>query len=476
MTQPERLGKYEILSVLGKGAMGVVYLGFDPFIDRRVAIKTIRKDTLDPELAAAFMTRFKNEARAVGRITHANIVGVYDYGEESGVAYIVMEYVEGTGLREYLTRRASFDFAQLVTLMSQLLEALEFAHRCGVVHRDIKPSNLIVTHAGVLKVADFGVARVDMSNLTLTGMVIGTPSYMSPEQCMGNVVDPRSDVFSAGVVMYELLTGQRPFVGTLESITYKICHEEPVPPSRISGLSMAKEVDQLIARALAKRPADRFPSARAFREALLDVARIGVPVTDGSAMTVVNIGTIVLQKPAPYWDDETLTTAEHQLAQFLGPMARVLVRRAAARTHDRGELCALLSESIDDPDTRRKFVDAFAHSGGAASSALAQPTDSRHDSGGSAHDRAAAAASQSGQASAVGHQPGPMPSGVALDAAYVEQVNAQLAVYLGPIARVVTKRAAQRAASRDEFVRLVAESLGTQDRAAFLRERGDAGK
>jgi len=476
MTQPERLGKYEIRSVLGKGAMGVVYLGFDPFIDRQVAIKTIRKDTLDPELAAQFMTRFKNEARAVGRITHANIVGVYDYGEEGGVAYIVMEYVEGTGLREYLNRRASFDFAQLVALMSQLLEALEFAHRCGVVHRDIKPSNLIVTHTGVLKVADFGVARVDMSNLTLTGMVIGTPSYMSPEQCMGNIVDPRSDVFSAGVVMYELLTGQRPFGGTLESITYKICHEEPVPPSRISGLSMASEVDQLIAKALAKRPADRFPSARAFREALLEVARIGVPVTDGNAMTVVNIGTIVLQKPAPYWDDETLTTAEHQLAQFLGPMARVLVRRAAARTHDRGELCALLSESIDDPDTRRKFVDAFAHSGSNASSGLAQPTNSRHGSGGGAQERAAAVASQSGQAAAAAHPPGPIPPGLALDAAYIEQVNAQLAVYLGPIARVVTKRAAQRTTSRDEFVRLVAENLGTQDRAAFLREGGHAVK
>lgn len=311
---------------------------------------------------------------------------------------------------------------------------------------------------------------------------------------MGNAVDPRSDVFSAGIVLYELLTGQRPFVGTLEAITYKLCHEDPVPPSQIAGLSMPKDVDQLIAKALAKRPADRFPSARAFREALNEVAQIGVPVADGSAATVVNIGTIMLQTPAPHWDDDTLTTAEHELARFLGPMARVLVRRAAARTHDRGELCALLSESIDDPDTRRKFVDSFAkstvhtHSGvahasdlhggsaGGSGSGAGSGVGSRAGggSGGGTSDKGAASASQSGRATAGGLSPGPTASGVALDAAYVEQVNAQLAVYLGPIARVVTKRAAQRAASRGEFVRMVADNLGTQDRIAFLRELGYA--
>ncbi len=474
MPELERLGKYEIRSVLGKGAMGVVYLGFDPFIDRPVAIKTIRKDTLDAELAAQFMIRFKNEARAAGRITHANIVGVYDYGEEGGIAYIVMEYVEGTGLREYLNHRASFDFAQLVALMAQLLEALEFAHRCGVVHRDIKPSNLIVTNSGLLKVADFGVARVDMSSLTLTGMVIGTPSYMSPEQCTGSAVDARSDVFSAGVVLYELLAGRRPFIGSLEAIAYKICHEEPVPPSQISGLTLPKEVDQLIAKALAKRPADRFPSARAFRDALLEVAQIGIPVNDGGATTVVNIGTIMLQTPAPHWDDETLTTAEHQLARFLGPMARVLVRRAAAQTHNRGELCALLSESIDDPDTRRQFVEAFAKTGSNLHSGLAHASDLRSGSGVSNSEKGAAAASQPGHASAGAQRPGRTASGVALDAGYVDRVNARLALYLGPIARVVTKRAAQRATSRGEFVRMVADNLGTQDRAAFLRELGHA--
>src|SRR4249920_3268027 len=185
MSDLERLGKYEIRSVLGRGAMGIVYKAFDPHIERAVALKTIRKDVVDPEVAQEYMARFKNEAKAAGRLHHPNIVSVYEYGEDDAVAYIAMEYVEGTGLREYLNRKVSFDFGQLVALMTQMLTALEFAHAHGVIHRDIKPSNLIVNSTGLLKVADFGVARVDTSTLTNVGMVIGTPSYMSPEQCMG---------------------------------------------------------------------------------------------------------------------------------------------------------------------------------------------------------------------------------------------------------------------------------------------------
>src|SRR6516225_6772054 len=165
MAEQTHIGKYRIDGVLGKGAMGVVYKGFDPGIERTVAIKTVRKDLVDPELAVQSMARFKNEAKAAGRLLHPNIVSVYEYGEDEANAFIVMEYVEGTGLREYLNRKASFDLGQITAIMSQLLLALDFAHERGVVHRDIKPSNLILTSSGSLKVADFGIARIDTSNL-----------------------------------------------------------------------------------------------------------------------------------------------------------------------------------------------------------------------------------------------------------------------------------------------------------------------
>ena len=237
MADPAKIGKYRIDSVLGKGAMGVVYKAFDPGIERPVAIKTVRKDLLDPDLVEQSMARFKNEARAAGRLLHPNIVSVYEYGEDDANAFIVMEYVEGTGLREFLNRGASFDVPQITAIMTQLLLALDFAHERGVVHRDIKPANLILTASGTLKVADFGIARIDTSSLTTMGMVMGTPSYMSPEQCQGQPVDRRSDIFSAGVVFYELIAGEKPFSGAIETIAYKICHEDPRPPSSVSRTS-----------------------------------------------------------------------------------------------------------------------------------------------------------------------------------------------------------------------------------------------
>ena len=454
MTELTHLGKYRIESALGKGAMGIVYKGYDPHIERYVAIKTIRKDLVDPDVAQQYMARFKNEARAAGRLMHPHIVGVYEFGEDDAVAYIAMEYVDGTGLREHLNRRETFDFAQLVALLRQLLEALDFAHTKGVVHRDIKPSNLIVTEDGRLKVADFGIARVDTTNLTQAGMIIGTPSYMSPEQCRGLPTDARSDLWSVGVVMYELLTGEKPFRGTLETIAYKICHEEPPSPSTLSKLKLPADVDRFIATALAKAPEARFQSAREFRKGLDDVAKLSVEVDEGLGTTVVNIGTLMLAKPAPPWDDDTLRTAEHELARALGPMAKVMVRRAAAQTVDRSELCAILSDSITDPESRRRFVTAFNKAGGGQSTTGASGVRT-----GTAGTRGTAPGTKTGTATTV-------------EPAYVEQVTSRLAVYIGPIARVLTKKAARESRTRSEFVRRCAENLGTQERAAFLRELG----
>jgi len=467
MADPERLGKYEIKGALGKGAMGTVYKGFDPHIERFVAIKTIRKDLVEPELAAQYMARFKNEAKAAGRLHHPNIVGVYEYGEDDAVTFIAMEYVEGAGLREYLNRRLSFDFAALVELMDQLLNALEFAHNRGVVHRDIKPSNLIVSNHGVLKVADFGIARVDRTDLTMAGMLIGTPMYMSPEQCRGLDVDSRSDLFSAGVVLYELLTGEKPFRGNMEAITYKICHEDPVPPSQLSKLKLPRAVDQLIATALAKDPAARFQSAHAFRDALRDMAQLSVEVEDAAGTTMVAIGTLMLQKPTPSWDEETLRTAERELARALGPMAKVMVHRAAAQTTDRAELCSILSGSITDPDMRRNFVAAFERITG---SGVRTGTSGAHGTtGGHTKQRTGA-----GHTSVAGtsHAGTASREGAPLEPEFVDEVTAMLAVYIGPIAQIVTRKAMRESKNRTDFLRRVADSLGTQERAAFLNEVG----
>ena len=454
MTLPERLGKYAIRRVLGKGAMGTVYLGFDPDIEREVAIKTIRKDLIDQELVPEFMARFRNEARAAGRLHHPNIVGVYEYGDDAVVTYIAMEYVDGSGLRDYVRDQTGFTFGRLVDMMTQLLDALDYAHERGVVHRDIKPSNLLMTRRGTLKVADFGIARIDRSNLTSLGMVIGTPSYMSPEQCRGEETDARSDLFSAGVVLYELLTGEKPFPGPLESMAYRICHEDAAPPSKHPALKLPAATDQLMATALAKDPAARFASAAAFRDALKDLAKLDVEVDAGQGTTVVNFGTVMLRRPPPAWDDATLDSVEHELARIIGPVARVLVHKAAVISRDHEELCSLLSENIDDPDTRRKFVDAVSK--GTAGSKRARGSTAR-----SAAVASASLPSKGGSMVQPVHD-------VPLDDAFVERVTALLAVRIGPIARVIARRAAQQARGRDGFVRIVVENLDEDERKAFF--------
>ena len=214
------------------------------------------------------MARFKNEARAAGRLHHPNIVGIYEYGEEESVAFIAMEYVNGIGLREYLERKVNFEFGQLVNIMSQLLQALEFAHdtrRRPSRHQAGQPDHDGQT--GELKVADFGIARIDTSELTMDGTVLGTPAYMSPEQCIGRPSDHRSDLFSAAVVFYELLAGQKPFVGSVETLTYQICQVEPRPPSQVAPAAAARVHRRAVrqgARQIAGRaiPAARASSAR----------------------------------------------------------------------------------------------------------------------------------------------------------------------------------------------------------------------
>ena len=264
---PPRLGKYEVRRELGRGAMGVVYEGFDPGIARRVALKTVRRDQLEKDEAQELLSRFQREAQAAGRLNHPNIVAIYEYGEDGGTAFIAMEYVEGRELKDYFDKSERFSLTEIARLMGELLSALDHAHGNGIVHRDIKPANIFILHNGQAKVGDFGIARIESSNLTQAGSVLGTPAYMSPEQFMGQTVDGRSDLFSAGVLLYQFLTGEKPFTGQLTTIMHKVLKEDPIAPSELN-VQVPRRFDAVVRKALAKRPEQRFQSAREFADAL----------------------------------------------------------------------------------------------------------------------------------------------------------------------------------------------------------------
>ena len=272
MAEMTSLGKYEIRRELGRGAMGVVYEGYDPMIKRRVALKTIRADQLEGESAETVVARFRREAQAAGRLSHPNIVSIYDFGEDAGAWYIAMEFVEGRELKDYFQANERFVTADIVRIMGEILDALGYSHRLGVIHRDVKPSNVILLPGGGVKVADFGIAHIESSNMTQVGTVLGTPSYMSPEQVMGLPVDGRSDLFSAGVILYQFLTGERPFSGSSTATMQKVLAEDPLPPSRFN-VQMPGAMDAVVRKALAKRPDERFQTAEEFAAALRAAAQ-----------------------------------------------------------------------------------------------------------------------------------------------------------------------------------------------------------
>ncbi|MCC6474119.1 MAG: serine/threonine protein kinase, partial [Burkholderiales bacterium] len=214
MAELTKLGRYQLRRVLGRGAMGVVYEGLDPSLHRRVAVKTILKNAaIDEETGRAYGARFTLEAKAAARLNHPNIVQVYDFSIEGEVAYLVMEFIEGRELRSFFEAGERFEPAEAVRIMSELLDALDFAHEAGVIHRNVKPANVMLDARRRAKLADFGVARLQDSERSAAGTMVGTPAFMSPEQISGGKIDRRTDIFSAGVVLYQLLTGEQPFTG-----------------------------------------------------------------------------------------------------------------------------------------------------------------------------------------------------------------------------------------------------------------------
>lgn len=259
-----QLGRYNIIGELGQGAMGTVYKAVDPLIDRIVAIKTINLNmALDEK--DEYESRFYQEAKAAGRLSHPNIVTIFDVGKSGEIAYIAMEFLQGRELRDVLNDGKRMPVEQVINIVAQVAQGLAYAHEYGVVHRDVKPSNIMIVRDGHVKITDFGIARMASAAVrTQTGMVLGSPKYMSPEQVVGKLTDQRSDIFSLGVMLYEMLTGQAPFAGeNINAIMYQTLNSVPPPPSTLSP-NVPEMLNFIVAKALAKKLEHRYQDAKEF--------------------------------------------------------------------------------------------------------------------------------------------------------------------------------------------------------------------
>ncbi len=310
----KNIGKYKITSILGKGAMGIVYRALDPDINREVAVKTIRFDLVSEEGdREEMMERFMREAQAAGKLTHPNIITIYDVGREKEMTYIVMQLIEGHSLQKVISSGEKISTQELIQLMDQLCKALDYAHNNGIIHRDIKPANILLDKEGKPFIVDFGVARLETSTLTQAGTTLGTPSYMSPEQVMGKKVDRRSDIFSLGGILYELLTGKRAFQAqSITTVIYKIIHEEPVALTEVKkGLPIGFE--QIVCKALAKDPKDRYQNCAELATDLHNFDQLSdktIPIT----MIKEELPTLMMKKKRKLWPIIAISAAAVLLA------------------------------------------------------------------------------------------------------------------------------------------------------------------
>jgi serine/threonine-protein kinase len=339
-----KAGRYEITGELGRGAMGVVYKATDPVIGRTVAVKTIKLSEEGTGMSRPeLLNRFQTEARAAGLLTHPNIVVVFDAGEEDGLYYITMELVEGRSLQAHLDGGQAFALPRVLRIMEQACSALQFAHERNVVHRDIKPANIMLTADDTVKITDFGTAKIlQFGTMQQTAHVMGTPSYMSPEQVKGRAVDGRSDIFSLGVLLYEMVTGEKPFPGqNITTVIYKIVNEEPVPPKQIDP-SIHAGISAVVMKALAKEPEARYQSCREMLEDMRNYRSVAQGSPD-KTMVVSNQGAPNATLPLAgmgvgaqggrqtYIEDPmTVATTRSLNARASSPMQTPAVRRTGA--------------------------------------------------------------------------------------------------------------------------------------------------
>jgi serine/threonine-protein kinase len=447
--QPQQIGKYRIVRALGRGAMGMVYEGFDPVIERKVAIKTILADYLDAAEMEDATARFKREAQAGGRLQHPSIVGVYEYGGDGAMAFIVMEYVEGQELKKMLSSGKKFELIEIFEIMKQLLGALDYSHKAGVVHRDIKPANVMVMPGLKVKVMDFGIARLESSNLTQTGTAIGTPTHMSPEQLMGHTADGRSDLWGCGVILYELLTGVSPFLAETPAVVMqKVLQSEPPKPTAINS-ALPVAFDAVIARALAKKAPDRFQTAKEFQVAMLQALQGKTSNATASAMQRMDASRAAGAPPsvrtALSIPPEALAEIERSLSRHVGPLAPVLLKRTQSEAKTVEDFFRALAEHVPEGDEQQAFMKKM---GQVKSAVSTQPL------------AAAAATSAAAPKSQTRHHFTPE---------VLAMAEKSLASYVGPLARVLIKDAAGKSGNLKElYAQLAAHIDSEEERRAFL--------
>ena len=442
---PKQIGKYTVTRALGKGAMGMVYEGFDPIIERKVAIKTILRDHLESDEMEEAIARFKREAQAGGRLQHPNIVAVYEYGNaEDGTAFMVTEYVQGEELKGILGSGRRFELIDVFELMKQLLMALDYSHKQGVVHRDIKPANLMVVLPGPkLKVMDFGIARIASSSLTQVGTVVGTPTHMAPEQLMGIPADGRVDLWASGVILYELLTGVSPFLAeTPAAVMHNVLQGQPAAPSAVKP-GIPAGFDGVVSRALAKKPEERFQTAREFQAAML-MALQGKAVT---ATMTLRTQTMKPADPVPVLaiPPEMLAQIEGSLSRHLGPLSKVLIRKTQAETNNLDTFFHLLADQIPDADEQKAFL---------AKVATLKPKAKAAPEG----VKAAPAPVAKVASTAKGFSP-----------EVLATAERALASYVGPLAKLLIKEAATQTSDLKELYRKLADHIDSEEeRRDFL--------
>ncbi len=348
--QPEEIGRYRIDRTLGTGAMGVVYLAHDPMIERPVALKLIRANLLSEADRTEYVERFMREARAIGRFHHPNIVSIYDRAVHEGNPFLVMEYVQGETLFQIIHRSGRFAPPFAVAIMQKVLLALGAAHDAGIVHRDVKPANVMLTMDHQVKMMDFGIARADMSELTQPGAMIGTPRYMCPEYIRGDAGDARGDLFSAAVVLHEMLIGTPAFDGgSMVETMHKVLNIDPPDLSAVD-VTIPPAVAAVVIKALSKKPDQRYQTAKAMADALGEALDRGVTPDD--------TGTIIQYRKPPAFvvPDDLARLAERALAESLGPMAKIMVKRAIPAAKSAEMFWDSLAEHIQSGPERQAFL------------------------------------------------------------------------------------------------------------------------